>query len=665
MSKDKFFIILDQLYKEYWYIFPNKSNLEKILYQILKSDWDDELKAVFLEEPWRLIYRRKPPNPQSFLTKEWLGEGSRIFEHLNKPFEDLFDPRNHYFRMYASMHIGWGKSVFVALAALYVITHLCLMHNPKEFFNVDKSSVFGIYFGSFTNDKAKQTLFTYMKNFMKDNPNFVFCKFKDRMRKVQEENPDKIVWSGPKDGYDLSFFDDVHVVIASEYENLLGLNLIFCAVTEISFFLETGADPEYIKSFIEGLEGRMVSRFGYNQPLAKLIFDTSPYSMSSPIDSYVFSGEAQKNPQNLVITGSHWGTYKDRYPEFETDYFYFYKGSPYDSPRIVKEEKELTKYEEKDLVKCPATLINMADDNPKKFLRDYVGFPTWDSPGIFTKELVNSCVSFNVPYIKTFLNSAEKYKQTLLEQFKASLNRETELFPAGNKHRYFCHLDLSKNMDTTGFAVGHKTYLKENREIFIFVIDLAIPIATFGSEIPYSQVQELISYLKDRSNGNLLYASLDSYGGPYFAQALEEMNFIVKFPFSVDTSVDHYLFLASMMNERRVVFGPNALLLGNFDSLIYKTTTKGYKIDHLTGKLGIDPSFANLKGEFTSIQDARSFAHLGRNAKDVTDAVAALVSRMALENHALDLRYSWSWEESGDSSFSLGQLLNNNNLELR
>lgn len=631
--------LVDFFLAEYGYIFgaSSRGSIVALVQGVLSSDMTAAQKEQYLSEPWRIIYRSKPPTPEEFTTEEWLGKGAKVYDHVRKAFVHVFTPQNRVFRTFESMHIGWGKSVFLALSGLYVGTHISMMHDPKEFFDVDRSTAFGIYFGSFTNQKAEQTLLKYFNNYLRNNPKFIRVKFKDKMAKVQAENPNCVVYSGKSEVGIVSFFNDVHVVIASDYTDLLGLNLILCGVTEISFFLKKGADPEYINDFIEGLEGRVVSRFGFNNPLAKIFYDSSPYSYQSPIDQQVFSGEAAQDKKNYVITGSHWETFPGRYPEFDTNWFLFYCGSENSRPRVVSDD-EARDLNDNDVVRVPGSLVNMAKRSPLRFLRDYVGRPSHSTPSFITKDLVEQCTRLWMPNVPFYLSSLEVQgkRSSLLTQFKQSINwPNTTMFSYDYRSEiFYCHLDMSDRVCTTGITIGHKELLVRDDgtpPVTMYVLDATIPVVTFGDEVPYDEVLEMLLWIREQVPG-FQYVSTDRAAGLYMCQQLEGAGFTVNQKLSVDKTPDGYMAYKHLARNGQVVHGANPVLFGNYLSLLYTTpSNRRIKIDHMQGDETSDSAHIAEHRKWESFKDVWAYKHLGQNAKDLTDSSAGCVCNMMAE----------------------------------
>ena len=61
---------------------------------------------------WRLMYKRKPPTPEEFLTYEWIGPQSEgLWPNVRKAFVEFCDPSplNPKRGLALSTSIGWGK----------------------------------------------------------------------------------------------------------------------------------------------------------------------------------------------------------------------------------------------------------------------------------------------------------------------------------------------------------------------------------------------------------------------------------------------------------------------------------------------------------------------------------------------------------------------------
>jgi hypothetical protein len=326
-----------------------------------------EDKNFLLSNIWKISYKQKPPTIKEFLTPEWIGvTADELFPHVRSTLETFWTPDSYYRHLLLAPCISWGKSLCSSLSILYTMTHLNLLRKPKQFFGVSEASSIVAVLGSFTLNKAKQTLFKPFMNILRSSPKFRKVKNEDRVEIVQEEEyqdgSNRIVWTtaSKMDGA-LQFSGDSHIIIVSDFSALLGLSIITGALSEISFFLDHGVSSEEISRMYNDLKGRVYSRFG-NKYFATTIMDSSPNSFESPIDKYVFSGEAEKEPRNMVVKSTHWDVFKDLRPEDYSQWiktgktFPVFRGSGSKPPQILSEE-EKNQYTETEIYNVPTFIV--------------------------------------------------------------------------------------------------------------------------------------------------------------------------------------------------------------------------------------------------------------------------------------------------------------------
>ena len=117
-------------------------------------------KADLIMNPWRLNYKDKPPTPEEFLTKKFIGpQAEGMYEHNRKAFIEFMDPLKPYDCLILYSCIGSGKdqpiSSLVAVEASDVI-HIDL--GKKILHLISDESIYILYKGKKHNIKAKDLL---------------------------------------------------------------------------------------------------------------------------------------------------------------------------------------------------------------------------------------------------------------------------------------------------------------------------------------------------------------------------------------------------------------------------------------------------------------------------------------------------------------------------
>lgn len=89
------------------------SNIKAALQWLASADVHGDYKNLLTQEGWRLMYKRKPPTPEEYLTPEWIGglaEG--LWDNVKEAFCNFMnlDPLCPKRGLALSTSIGWGKA---------------------------------------------------------------------------------------------------------------------------------------------------------------------------------------------------------------------------------------------------------------------------------------------------------------------------------------------------------------------------------------------------------------------------------------------------------------------------------------------------------------------------------------------------------------------------
>ncbi len=86
-------------------------------------------------EPWRLVYRRKPPSMEEFLTEEYIGPDSEtLYPWVREMLIEGFDPTKAYRNLIWYYFIGGGKSTASVMSNTYIALCNSLMWNQYKFY---------------------------------------------------------------------------------------------------------------------------------------------------------------------------------------------------------------------------------------------------------------------------------------------------------------------------------------------------------------------------------------------------------------------------------------------------------------------------------------------------------------------------------------------------
>ncbi len=626
--------------------------------EILISDphLSDRQRINLLANSWRVSFRVKPPTVQEFLTEEWLGPSANdLFPHIKRDLEAYLDPTSPYRHLVLAPAIGYGKSTEATLACLYKEIYLWSMRNPKKYFpGIMEATPIAWMLMSFTEEKAQQVLMQPFTRILLTSPKFHRVKFEEKLDDKQREFPDKVCWTTAGRMGSLQFYNDLHIVVASSPQKLLGLTMVGATLSEISFFVDQGFSTDYIWRTFQDAKWRVRSRFA-DKKIAGTILDSSPNDIDlSPIDRYIFSGEASKDPANYVVTGAQWEYLPEKYPEWlaTQQTFPVFRGSAKEPPKILRTEDEILAHPRDEVYNVPIDLKRAFEENCPKNVKDYCGWPAGSQDKLFSDpSVIESMFTPALKNIYSYIEApANQPAEGLIwntigpKLFIKVGERRWEFYRAPHVPR-FIHIDQSESGDFTAISMVHaETWIKVDElghriPLTIIVADFTLAIRPGKHRVNLLAVPYFILDLVKKGGINLSKVTFDRYESAIGIQMLKDAGLEVARQ-SVDFPIGAYLSLATHINSNRMRVGYNIVLRNNLRSLHETTTPAGNrKIDHILGSLVTEDS-----GDWEHSQ-------IGINAKDVADSLCgATASCLAnFHDHA-----SFIWEEPSEASSTPG-----------
>jgi hypothetical protein len=603
-------------------------------------------KLELLSNLWRINYKRKPPTIEEFLTDDWLGPmHESLYPHARNILVNFWKDNSPYRHLILAMAIGTGKSTISAIHNLYVTTLLFLMRNPKKFFGLAPSSSVVQALISFSMEKAEQLLLQPFLQILLTSQRYHRVKQEEYLARHQEENPDKICWTTAGRIGKLQFPNDIHYIIASTPYQLLGLNLIQATLSEISFFIERGLSPDYIWRIFQDCKGRIQARFGADKRLCGVILDSSPNDIdASPIDKYVFNGEAAKDPKNYVVTGSQWEMFeqdpelkriKENYPIYvkTNETFKVFRGSS-TLPAEVITDGRAEDFSKEEVFDVPVDLHRAFIENTIKCVKDYCGYPAGMTDkliqemslieDVFTPQLKNL---YTYIYAPSTQSANQLIWNQVRDKFFLKIGEKRYEFYRSPRERRWIHIDQAETSDIASIVISHPEWDVKNNELVV-VHDLTIAISPGKGRINLDAIRTFPEDLRDKGGLVIEKITFDRFQSSTTIQYLTEKGFKVE-RFSVDTDKKPYLTYVSLINTGRVKAGRNIFLKNNLRSIKEVKTDSGKtKIDHLIGKLTYEDGAG---WEISS---------MGMNAKDVSDGGAATSFLIVHEFEGVP-RYQW------------------------
>lgn len=605
-----------------------------------KDSLSDEEKLFFLNNSWRISYYYKPPTMEEFLTPKWIGSvADKLYSHVKETLIDFTDTSKHKRVLALSTCIGWGKSSASAILAVWIIVHLSYMRNPKRFFNLSEMGSLVIALMSFTQSKAKQLLLQPFYNLLRTSPIFDRVVREDRLQPKQKEIPNgHIAYTSAGRMGAFQFAKDIHITIASNRNDLLGLNIILGIVSEISFWIKNGISVDEIWGAFSDMRERVNSRFA-RRYLSGVILDSSPLDLSlSPIDKWIYEGHAEQDPEVMIVNAKHWEVFPEKYPKWRKngETIPVFRGDAGSPPMVLKTEKDFKKYRKDEILNFPIDL-EQSLKNPgelKKIVADLAGWPAGgiaklieskeDLEKIFTDTLNNLYTSIDAPENN---NPENLIWNKVKDLFFVKIGKNWEFYRAPRAPRTI-HLDLSESGDMAAMAMNHFEIDNKSGQNVI-VNDFVIVISPKKSRINLDAICYFILDLKKKLRINFYKITADQYQSSALLQRLKRHGIEVD-KLSVDKDTTPYRVVVSWILNERVKAGKNIFLKNNFLSLQEITTDKGQtKIDHTNG---------NIVYEDGADWD---MSFMGTNAKDASDAFTGSAYVLISELEDMIPQYQW------------------------
>ena len=595
----------------------------KILMQNEKLS--DREKALLAQDSWRLHYKAKPPTIEEFLGPEYLGATSySVWPYIKDSLMQFWNPQAKYRHAIVSCHIGWGKSYFSVISALFITVRLMLMKDPKAYYGFSPATIIAIALISFSMDKASETLLEPMMEILDATDKFEQCKTVDSFRKKEKEyGIHKFVWTTASPTSVLMFNNGIRYKLLSDPAKLLGVTFISSIMSELSFFKEKGFSDDYVWRILQKSKGRITSRFDDNKDtyLARTILDSSPNDMDTKLDTYIWQ-EAPKDKSNFIVKGSMWEWQSHKFTK--PDAFKIHLGNAASPPRLLN-PSEYSSYDPTEILSVPdndsGEYLALAEQDIIEFLKDIAGIPAGTPDKlIHDKGIIEKMFTTRLRNRLTcaFANYTDEPRGLLWNDIKneffiALKDNHYQFYRYPAAPRYIA-IDQSISGDTTGFTMLHvENEMGTGRPIY--VVDFTLPIVPKKSRINLDAIKHLIKDLRDKGRIPIRMVGFDHFESEGTFQFLERENIPAE-KLTVDGTMGPYITLINLMNQGQVKAGKNIFLKNNFHSLyIKKSERTGYKkVDHYSGK--ISDAYGNTDWNMSD---------LGKNAKDVSDTLAAAV----------------------------------------
>ena len=525
-----------------------------------------------------------------------------------------------------SNYIVTHNSYLTALTILYVTLCVSLMRDPWNYFGLNPATVLAQVLSSYSQKKSSEVLLEPFNNILDSSPFFEKVKMKEQMREADEafreaEKVDKIFYTTASATSAMTFSGGVNIKLASSNRDILGLSIICCAFSELSFFTEAGRSSEWIMNFYNSGKARIKSRL-HGDYYGRSILDSSPNDRDNAIDAYII-GDARKDKTNYIVEGSMWKWDPERYGKEQT--FKVFTGATGQPPKVLNPGDPLlrdTSISPDKIIDVPLSLKQDFENDVVKSLKDCAGIPSGSVHALISDySKIEKMFSTGLRNIYTGISAPAE-----VSPIDLIWNQVNEKFfiRRGNRYEYYYKpylprviaVDQSVVTDVTCVSMGHIERYKETGDN-IFVIDFTIPvIPTKNSKVNLEAIRVFIEDLRNKGGMNIAAVGFDQFQSEVTMQNLRRDGFVVE-KISSDRTMDPYMNLSALLSAGRVAVGRNIYLKNNLKSLEFTRSKRGgkSKIDHDSSKAGV--TFSTDENWETS--------PLGMYAKDVSDATVGVI----------------------------------------
>ena len=576
----------------------------------------------------KIVFKAAPPTPEEFLDwrNEWLPKpfAESIFDWVKQDFCEMLNGKKHYSQIVLYGGTRLGKSFLAILLMVYSIVHAHYLRDLSRYYNLAGGTSLSLYILSFNYDKTHQLYLSPFYNLLDQSKRFTQIKFQDKVKSEQEKiGLNTIVWSKAAIVGHATFASKLQLISGNnDALAIIGNNILMGIISEIAFFIENdGATEDNIFRLYSDLVERIKATVGKSY-LAMTFLDTSANNAESLIEDYILNTLSKKEDV-LFKHRRRWDV-----PELVDKFYPIYKstgetfpicvGDGQTPPKIL-EDFEVEQYTHNLIEHVPIDAKDDFERNLIKSIKDIAGRPTTSESkfiqkgsyidNVFISELRNIIAGIKA-------DSSEPPERLLFDK----VNSQAEffgmlsgkyIFKRATKEPRYAGVDLSFSAkgDVTGLSIGHKEWSRELNKI-MYVCDFTFAVLPGENGI---NIEACGYFIKDLSQfGGFQFANVlfDTFQSEQLSQFLTRWG-IPNEKQSVDTSLNPYLNLYSLLISGQIKSGGNIFLKNNLNSL--------YRVRINNGKERIDHSKGSLEyiydGEWTK-------SKCGFNAKDLSDALA-------------------------------------------
>jgi hypothetical protein len=567
-------------------------------------------------------WRYRPVDMETFLTNpSYLGLRGQIFPKLQDDLIELFEGGDYNEAVLAG-GIGYGKSTFAECALLRMVYEVSCLKDPQRAYGLMEGSHIAFINASVNLTQAQKVVFHGISAKINNSPYFRDFFAHDQNMKKELRFP-RDVWVAP---------------VAASSGGTIGYNVFGGVLDEVNFWAVTeksqqnrGQKFDQARHVYDMLIRRIKSRFSRGGKLPGVLIQVSSSKYPDDFTEQRFQEvEETKDTTTMCRRYSTWETKPREW--FQEDVFYLFRGTSGERPYLTKDKNEVADKNPELVHTVPMDFWLDFSRDIDGSIRDILGFPTLSiRPFLPEKDKITDAFERAK---RRGLVHPYSVEETTLEDGAYFDTTKIKFDP---RKRYYAHVDLALRKDACGIAVGHVDGFTEitrrNREghlvkdrLPIIIVDFMLRVrAPEHEEIKVDLVRALL--LEMRSYGcNFKKITFDQYQSASSIQAFQRIG-IESERFSVDRPMAAYnAFKESLLEDRLVLYSYEPFLE---EAVRLEKNEQKDKVDHPP-----------------------------KSSKDITDAVAGVVSHCTEEAMNALMDPSYGITVSGQGAAIPGHWLN-------
>ncbi len=422
--------------------------------------------------------------------------------------------------------IGSGKSYLASILGLLYVHWLLCLKSPHKYFGLTNDKPIAVVNMGPTATQAKNVIFASNRKFVENSQFFQSYKPEILQTEIRFEKKNITLYCGN-----------------SQETMPIGMNVIFGGLDEAAWYLDN-EQKSIAEDIYHTMKNRIISRFG-DRGFVFII--SAPRYVDDFINTHYEKG--LKVPYIYTSRYKTWEV-KDRNRMSSKTFSFVVSKDDKGKPLEIWDD-------------IPIDFQKAFESNPEKALRDFGAKPSF----------VLEAFDRDADVVTRIHNDKENpvdEKEQLKEWFKCD----------DNEPRYI-HIDLAKNKDACGLAMGRVAGEEEvdGESRIKIAIDLMMRIeAPPGGEIQFSDVRQIVYTLQERGFP-IFEVSYDGWQSVDSIQILKEKGYNA-YVLSVDRTTSAYDTLKEMLHTGRIDMYKFEWFIKEYKRL---ELIKGRKVDHPAG----------------------------------------------------------------------------------